>query len=303
MRIFDLHCDTALELYTQKEILNDNTLAISLDKGKDFEKWNQVFAIWIPDNIRGEAAYNYYFGAYNNFLNEIKLNQNEISIWNSSDADTRVKAIMAVEGGAVLGGNIHLLDKLNGQGIKIITLTWNGENEIGFGADENRPLKPFGREVVSKMEQLDMIVDVSHLSEAGFCDVVEISKKPFIASHSNAYSICKHRRNLKNHQIEEIIHRKGLIGLNFYWEFVTEKQCNFSGFDELFAHVDHFLSMGAEDVLCLGSDFDGAQPIKSLDDFSKMSDLYNFLLRKNYSEHLVDKIFFDNANCFFSVHK
>lgn len=308
MKLFDMHCDTALELFNTKQSLKSNNLSISLDKSDCFERWSQVFAIWIPDSIRGNDAYNYYFNAYKYFKSEMENNFSNI-VWFGEDNQELIdekhvcEAILAVEGGAVLAGKLDNLDILNEHGVKLITLTWNGENEIGYGTSENKGLKPFGKQVVSKMEQLDMIVDVSHLCESGFNDVVEISTKPFVASHSNAYSVCNHVRNLKDYQIKEIINRNGLIGLNFYWKFITNKHNNSDTFDEIFDHIEHFMSVGAQDVLCLGSDFDGCDPIKKLGNISDVNELYNFLLRKNYSECLVNKIFFDNANDFFKVHR
>ena len=303
MNFFDLHCDTALNICVENQSIKTNDFAVSLDKRNGLKKWCQIFAVWIPDSIRGGDAYKYYLNVYEYLKSQIEQNSTQITFWNSpkqiSESDRRCQAILAVEGGAVLSGKLETLDVLKEHGVKLITLTWNGENELGYGANENKGLKPFGREVVLRMEELGIITDVSHLSEAGFCDVSEISQKPFVASHSNARAVCDHVRNLRDYQIQEIVKRNGLIGLNFYYKFISDKNDHKDGLKRLLEHIDYFMSLGADDVLCLGSDFDGCETIKDLESLRDMYKLYDFMLQSNYSEETVDKIFYKNASLFF----
>ncbi len=215
--------------------------------------------------------------------------------------DSRVKAILAVEGGAALGGKIDGLYNLYERGVKILTLTWNAENELGFGANcKDGGLKQFGKEVLKRMEALNMVADVSHLNQRGFFDVAENTEKAFIASHSNADIVDNEfgrRRNLTNEQIAVIKDRGGLIGLNFCKDFfdVDGK----TGADALKRHIDYLLERGCENVLALGVDFDGCTVTEGVSGIESMEGVYNDLLKSGYSESLINNIFYNNAERFF----
>ena len=161
-----------------------------------------------------------------------------------------------------------------------------------------RGLKSFGKRMVEEMNELGMIVDVSHLSDGGFWDVAKIATKPLVASHSNAKEVCKHPRNLSREQFEAIKNSGGLVGLNFYKAFlndVPEKAC----MEDVIRHAEYFLSLGGEDVLSLGGDWDGADLPDDMPGLAAIPDLYELFLRKNYGESLVQKLFYGNAASFF----
>lgn len=193
--------------------------------------------------------------------------------------------VLTVEGGAVLGGKLANLEKLADRGVKMMTLTWNGENELGGGADTALGLTPFGREALKEMERLSIVADVSHASDALFYDVAEIAEKPIVASHSNARAVCPHRRNLTDRQFQILRDKGGLVGLNFCVHFLREDSN--AHFEDLLRHADHFWSLGGETTLCLGSDYDGTDVPPELDGIEKMQDLYELFLKHNYKESLV----------------
>lgn len=280
MKFFDLHCDTITECYKQNKSLENNDLDISLERGKYLDKWTQVFAIWLPDIIRGNDAEIYYENVLEKYRSEI------------TNAE-KVTPILAVEGGAVLNGKLENIEKLHNDGVKILTLTWNGENEIASGcfAEEDKGLTPFGKEAVKEMIERKIIPDVSHLGEKSFYDLCEVTDFPFIASHSDAYSLNPHVRNLKDEQIKIIAQRKGLIGLNFYNKFLGSGNAT----EMLIKHAEHMLNLGAEDVLCMGSDFDGCSIDEELKGIEKMESVYN-AFTDFFGEKLTDKIFYENAN-------
>ena len=271
MKFFDLHCDTITECYNQNK---------SLKKGSFLEKWTQVFAIWLPDEIRGNDAEIYYENVLAKYRSEIKNAEN-------------VKPVLAVEGGAVLNGKLENTEKLYNDGVKILTLTWNGDNEIASGcfSEEDKGLTSFGKEAVKEMTKRKIIPDVSHLGEKSFYDLCEETDFPFIASHSDSFSINPHVRNLKDEQIKIIVERKGLIGLNFYNKFLGQG----SAVEMLVKHADYILNLGAEDVLCMGSDFDGCSIDEELKGIEKMESLYHVFINR-FGEKLTDKIFYENAN-------
>lgn len=282
MKFFDLHCDTITECYKQNKTLEKNDLDISLEKGSFLEEWTQVFAIWMPDSIRGKEAEEYYTKVLSKYKEELK------------DVKT-VKPILAVEGASALGGKLENIEKLYRDGVKIITLTWNTENELASGcfSENDKGLTDFGKEAVKEMVKRNIVPDVSHLNEKSFYDLCEATDFPFIASHSDCYSLNPHVRNLKDEQIKIICQRKGLIGLNFYNKFLGSG----NSIEVLIKHAEHILKLGGENILALGSDFDGCSINEELKGIDKMANLYS-AFEKHFGRNLTDKIFCENANTY-----
>ena len=263
MRLFDLHCDTIGECWKQKKDLFENNLHLSLQRGSAYAPWRQVFAVFIPDSCRGEAAWNYFQGIYDDFLHQLETHKDAVSFCRTSDELARAEregkcaAILSVEGGAVLGGRLDRIQKLHAMGVRLITLTWNGANELGCGCGKRCAggLTPLGKEAVREMERTGVAVDVSHLSRRGFRDVAGLARAPFLASHSNCNAVYRHPRSLTDRQIDCIITRGGLIGINLYRAFLGRPGS--AGFAAAHRHIRHVLERGGEHVLALGSDFDG----------------------------------------------
>ena len=302
MKLFDLHCDTIGECYKNKVSLRRNGLNVSLEKSKVFSEYAQVFAIWIPDELRKEKAINYFNKVCDYFDDEISKNKDLIVKFDSAKKDDkRNKAILAVEGGAVLGGNIDEIYNIYDRGVRVMTLTWNAENEIASGAFcENGGLTDFGKSVLRRMEKLKMVVDVSHLNRQSFFDVAEATTNPFIASHSNPDIVSNEfgrKRNLTDEQIEIIKERNGLIGLNFCKDFfnVNDK----SGLDALKVHLDYLLNKNCEKIIAIGGDFDGCDLTEGINGLESMEFVYNSLITDGFSKSLIDDIFYNNANNFF----
>ena len=176
----------------------------------------------------------------------------------------------------------------------MITLTWNGENEIGSGNVTDHGLSDFGKEAVRELERAGILVDVSHLNDRGFADLLEIAQKPFAASHSNARAVCGHRRNLADEQIKELADRGCLIGLNYCHAFLRDDGQP-AGPEDLWRHVERFMELGAEGVLALGSDADGADLPGWLDGPEKFAGLYQLLLERGLSQSQAEGILWRNA--------
>ncbi len=282
MKFFDLHSDTITECFKQNKFLQKNDLDISLEKGKFLDEWIQVFAIWMPDEFRGEDAERYYEKVLAKYRQELENVKN-------------VKPILAVEGASALAGKIENVEKLHRDGVKIVTVTWNKDNELASGcfSETDKGLTAFGKEAVKEMVKRNIIPDVSHLGEKSFYDLCEITDFPFIASHSDAYAVNPHVRNLKDEQIKIIIGRKGLVGLNFYNKFLGAG----NSIEMLIRHAEHILTLGGEDVLAVGSDFDGCSIDEELKGIDKISNLYS-VFEKRFGTELTDKIFYENANTY-----
>lgn len=197
-------------------------------------------------------------------------------------------AILTVEGGSACRESLEVLENLYNFGVRMMTLTWNGENELGFGSGspDAGGLKEFGKKAVKKMNDLNMIVDVSHLSDRGFYDVAEIAEKPFIASHSNLRSITNVPRNLTDEQFKIIRDMGGIVGLNFHRYFLHEDGNPTE--DDLLLHVDRFMELGGEKTLCIGSDFDGAEMPDFIRDFTALQNLRELLVNHGYAENTIE---------------
>lgn len=254
-----------------------------------------------------------------------------------------MSALLTVEEGGICGGSISRLRKLYAMGVRMMTLTWNYPNELGtpavlpeetdpdtdweewMGQVSNRALTEKGREFVLEMEKLGIIPDVSHLSDEGFWEVQQITKKPFVASHSNARALCGHGRNLTDEMIRCIGERGGVIGLNFYEKFLSQEaylaekkpvspgpEKKSAGWesavdgelladrrreflDLLAAHAARILRMGGEEALGLGSDFDGIPENEIFPGAQCMGMLWDALHDRGFTERQLDKIFYENV--------
>lgn len=300
MKVFDLHCDTITECCKNCVSLYDNDMHLSLKRMEKFQKYIQIFAVWIRDEMRGEVARQYFDKVADYFYKQIEENKNVISAFGDK-SETKVKAILSVEGGSACGGTLDGLTHLYNRGVKLVTLTWNSPNEIASGAFSEGGFTSFGKDFVKLAEEYGIILDVSHLNRESFYDFIKISNKPFVASHSNADIVENpkgRKRNLTDEQIRLIKERNGIIGLNFCRNFLESD--GFLGIDSLVRQIDYFLSLGCENNIALGSDYDGCSIHSDFAGVEKLFSVYNILAEKGYSRELLDKIFYENAHRFFS---
>lgn len=299
MKIFDLHCDTITECYKNSLPLYDNDMHLSLNRMNAYEEYTQVFAVWIRDEMRGDVAQSYFDNVADYFYKEVEKNNSIISSFDDAKK-TKVKGILSVEGGSACGGTLDGLTHLYNRGVKLITLTWNSQNEIASGAFSEGGFTPFGKEFVELAEEYGIILDVSHLNRESFYDFIKISKKPFVASHSNADIVDNpkgRKRNLTDDQIRLIKERNGIIGLNFYNAFLESD--GLYGIDSLVRQIDYFISLGCENNIALGSDYDGCSIHSDFAGVEKLSSVYNTLSQKGIDKALLDKLFYQNARRFF----
>lgn len=307
MRYFDLHCDTITRCLDEDLPLWGSGLHVDLEKAGVFSHYVQCYAVWLPDELRGEAAYSYFCRAAQRLSQEAQAHRDAMALCASPGDLERAQAqglhgaILTVESAAALGGDLSHVKDLKDRGVAMCTLTWNGANEVGrgVGAPGKEGLTPFGRQAVQAMEEAGIVVDLSHASPELFWEVAELAKRPIVASHSNAKAVCSHRRNLTEEQFRAIKKSGGLVGLNLHRWFLNddpEKAC----LEDALRHAEYFLSLGGEDVLALGGDFDGSRPPEDLQGLEALPRLYERFLRANYPEDLVDRIFYGNAARFFS---
>lgn len=302
MRLFDLHCDTLYECYFTRQSLLSNRLHIDLLRGSRFDSWAQIFAVWMPDDLRGQEALLQCRGILEFAHNQAEANAERLTVVRTAgDLEQAVRnhrcaAILSVEGGSALAGRLETLDELKKSDVKLITLTWNGSNELGHGSLSGCPdgLTDFGKKAVARMEELQILPDVSHLNEKGFWDVVDCAKGAVVASHSLSAEVHAHPRNLTDRQFCAIRDKGGLVGLNLCGHFLGEQtlQC-------LERHLYHYLSLGGEKAVAFGCDFDGTDLPEAWGGIQIMETIYGFLQSKNYEERLLDGLFFSNCYDFF----
>ena len=212
-------------------------------------------------------------------------------------APKNLNPIFAVEGGAVLENDSERLFILKEDGIKFLTLTWNGENSIAGGVDSDKELTGFGKNTIKTMNRLKIGCDLSHINQKSFLGAIEYAEFP-LATHSNSKKICNHKRNLTDEQIKLICEKGSIIGLCFYPEFLGEDV-----FEKIYENIFHISDMGFENHIAIGSDFDGAKMDYKLEKLEKIPDLYAFLKIKGLDNGLLYKIFYENANNYIAKFK
>jgi len=208
----------------------------------------------------------------------------------------KIGALMSIEEGGVLGGDLDKLKQAYQDGVRLITLTWNYPNGLGepHCGEQHKKLTPKGIEFVEAMQDLGIIVDCSHLNDAGTEQLGDILDVPFVASHSNAREVTAHTRNLPDNLIKLIANKGGVIGLNFAQSFLGTSPV--SRIDDIVKHGLYLINKGGEDVVALGTDFDGIKPNTEIKDASEMYRLYDAFKEAGLSVEQCEKLFWKNAD-------
>jgi len=299
--IVDGHCDTILEIMNHKRNLGKKSTTGHLDipRMKEGGINVQFFAVFIEDIYKPDRSLKRTLQLIDCFYEEIEKNQDDISLvinYNQIKDVNRagkIAAILSIEGGEALEGDLGVLRVLYRLGVRLLTLTWNQRNRIADGMDESRTgsgLTEFGLKVIDEMNDLRMLIDVSHLSETGFWDVIKRSKTPIVVSHSNCYALCPHLRNLKDEQIKALADKDGVIGITFVPDFLTQEKRKTSVKDVV-KHIDYLVEKVGVDYVGLGSDFDGTGDLPlGLEGVDKIPNLTEELLDRGYKEREIEKI-------------
>jgi len=282
----DLHCDTAFEMYRTKQAFDLNNLAVSLNKATAYSPYMQVMAFWSDANKSSNAAYAYTKKALRYWHKQI-----------SSVSAIDFTPILAIEDARILDERLKRLKSLHRRGIRILTLLWKGESCIGGAYDTHIGLSRFGKEVVKLCWRLGILTDISHASFLSTDDIFLLANKqtPIIASHSDFYSVTPHPRNLTDEHFKEIMRHNGIVGVCLCAKHLGTDATKSNGICCLLRHIEHGLSLGGEDHLAFGCDFDGTETPADLSDISCMERIADAMLSLNYSENIVRKIYFENA--------
>ena len=304
MQVFDMHCDTLTYCKQKGWSLDNGKNHLHLSDALDFDSYIQLYAIFIDDALRGKRAQDYFSIHHTFYRRQLEEAGEALYDVNSPEglrtASSRrgMSSILAVEGGSVLGGDLEQVEYLQNAGVRSLTLTWNSNNELAGGVKDDGHLTDFGREAIAALEKAGIAVDVSHLNDDSFWEVAEAAEKPFIATHSNSRSICGHPRNLTDEMFQEIVRRGGVVGLNFANIFIAPGGEG-ATLERMARHVIHFLELGGEDTVALGSDYDGADIDDCIDAPHKLYDLRDTLLKAGVTQEQCQKLFFGNAYRYF----
>ena len=301
--MIDLHCDTIMQLLDHPDSgdLYRNTWKIDIEKLQKAHSKVQDFALFI--NL-GET--NDPYGRYEEMRNlctsQIHLYGEHIQhVLSYQDVESvyksgKIGALMSIEEGGVLGGDLDKLKQAYQDGVRLITLTWNYPNGLGepHCGEQHKKLTPKGIEFVEAMQDLGIIVDCSHLNDAGTEQLGDILDVPFVASHSNAREVTAHTRNLPDNLIKLIANKGGVIGLNFAQAFLGTSPM--SRIEDIVKHGLYLINKGGEDVIALGTDFDGIKPNTEIKDTSEMYCLYDAFKEAGLSVEQCEKLFWKNAD-------
>ena len=303
MKIVDMHCDTLLVLRMSGRTLENVGGHINVEKLRRGGALLQCFAVFTPTGPEAkiyrlsESPWEYFNSVADIFDEELERCKAELAPMRSMEdlernrAAGRVSAMLTLEDAVCLEGDISRVQQLYERGVRMVTLTWNYENSLAFPNSPDpalhaKGLKDFGREAVSEMERLGMVVDVSHLSEGGFYDVAHICRKPFVASHSCARSLCEHSRNLTDAQLKTLGDCGSVCGVNFYSAFLSPDS-EYSRNEEILRHMEYIANKAGMEAVALGSDFDGIGCGLEMEDYAGMARL---------SELIAARFGYDNAD-------
>lgn len=307
MFICDCHCDTLTELYNKNASLYENEQHFDIKRQIALGGGLQFCAIYVPTEVfRYQGGLRYTLCLLDKYNQEIKkLHENGIDVLQvrtAEDAGNVLKhkaaTLLAIEEGGAIDGSLEALRCLYELGVRAMTLTWSNRNDIADGINEEATgsgLTLFGKQVVAEMNRLGMLVDVSHISTAGFWSVIETSTKPIIATHSNAKSLCSHPRNLNDEQIKALAQNGGLAGITFAGQFLEEDWRN-ACIESVYKHIDYMLNLIGNDYhIGFGSDFDGiSHPPYNIQGVQDYKPLIEYL-SKYYSDETINKITHQNV--------
>lgn len=300
LKIFDAHCDVLYQLWENpnQKFQNSSILHITYEKLLQTGSKIQCFAIYIPEKVPNSERFNVALEMVDLFYNQVLAVSPKLKLVRTKEDVNRLKAdeigaLLTLEGCDAIGSDLIKLKTLFRLGVSSVGLTWNHANAVADGSLESRGggLSEFGKQVVAENNAAYAWTDVSHLSERGFWDCIDLSSY-MIASHSNCYSLCKHPRNLKDEQIYALIKKDGMIGVTFVPEFLSlNKKATIS---DVLKHLDHICGLGGENNVGFGSDFDGiTNTTFGLENYEGYELLASELLNY-YTEAQVQKFLFTN---------
>lgn len=302
--VFDLHCDTALAMLSEETCRPVGRLAkrtghVDLERGKTFRKYCQLFALFTTPDMGPHSPETYFNAMLSNLLKELEENRGQIAQARTMEdvktitADGKIAAVLSLEGPAGISFDPGRLEELADLGFRMTTLTWNEENPLAGSHKTGGGLTAQGKEYIRRAEHYGMALDVSHLSDKAFWQMLDLAQGPVSASHSNSRKVCPVSRNLTDEMFKAICETGGVAGINLCPAFLGEGTVDV---ETICRHILHFLELGGEKHIALGGDFDGVdslpQGITGIDCWPKVAQA---LLGHGVDESTIEDLFWNNA--------
>ncbi len=314
-KTIDMHCDTLMRAYFRDKDDLFTCPEFDLDISRMIESgmMAQFFAIFVPsakEYARYEKEYKgddeYIDKCASIFNHTVQKHADVLAKATSAKeildnyAGHKVSAILTMEDGVAVQGDMNKLDYFHSLGVRALSLTWNYENCFGYPNSKDpeimqKGLKDFGKEAVKHMQEIGMLVDVSHLSDGGFYDVYKLSKVPFIATHSNARALCNHSRNMTDDMILKLHEKGGVMGINICPDFLDDTPGNKdSKISRLCDMIEHEKEIAGTEVCAIGTDIDGTHGNFEMKGPCDSNKLFDELIRRGFSTSDIEKIAYKN---------
>lgn len=305
LKLFDLHCDTACKIFDNRFMLDNSPSHVSLDKADIYDEYCQIMAVWANEELKNdEDAFFHFHEVADYLMTEFERLDGRITYVRSADgllnAKTKAKAFLSVEDARSLCGRLDRLEIMYARGVRFLTPLWAGKTIIGGAHDTDSGLTEFGKAVIKKCHELGIITDISHASIQSAEEMIVLAKeygKSIIASHSNSYAVCRKSRNLRDEHFNKIKALGGIVGISMHSPHITEAEK--ATITSLISHIEHYMSLGGENVVALGCDLDGTNLLpEGITDITDLTKIADALARLNYSQEQINKIFYQNAKNF-----
>jgi len=301
MNYFDAHADTLTEIRTAGETLAKNGGDLDLNRVSAFAgRYGQVFALWKDRKQLEDTPEREFQCIYDRAAALLAEQRERICLCRKKEdlqaafLKGKAAALLAMEDLSLMGNQAEQIRQL---GFTSAMLTWNYENEYGYGAacSQQGRLKDKGREMALRLLEQQIVLDISHLSDGGVEDLFAMTDRPLIASHSDVRELCDRARNLRRDQIQEIIRRGGIIGMNLYRPFLGSGPR--VGLEDLFRHMEYILNLGGENALVMGTDFDGCDQLfpEGITGAESIPAVAAAMKKSGFGGELTEKILFSNA--------
>ncbi len=303
LSLFDAHCDTAYELYRRQALLDHNECHVSLERACVYDHYAQYYAVWSDKRLDDEACWQAFLRISDYFLAEVqRLSDRILPIASGDDLERATQsgknaALLAVEDARLIAGKLERLDELKARGVTYLTLLWGGDTCIGGSHDTPNGLTDLGKAVVHGCLDRGILPDVSHASLLSTEEVLEIAglrHKPIIASHSNAYAIHPHTRNLRDGHFAAIRELGGIVGISLCPSHLCDPDRQAATAETVFAHVEHYMALGGEDMVGFGADWDGTHLPSGFSGVSDLMSVAEVMAMHNYTDTLIHKLFWQN---------
>lgn len=311
MKYIDLHADTVTMMKYPRENLEQNKRMVTLDAMQHGGTAVQCFSAFVPTGFYPKPLKNRLvwkrFNAIADKKDALLKQHSHIlkAVTKAEDMDfcnknRKIGVVFTIEDLGVIGDDAKKLEAAYNRGVRIAGFTWNHENTVAFPNSKkvnvmNKGLKPFGIQMIEKMNDMGIVIDVSHLSDGGFWDCIRHSKKPIIATHSNSRAVTNHTRNLTDDMIKALADKGGITGLNFAPDFLSSRKDKSSLAEDMVRHILHIKKIAGSKALALGSDFDGISGKLEIATPADMPVLADALLKGGLTEDELEDMFYNNA--------